>query len=360
VTTDQLDPTASAEYWSVLRESAKQLVGRNWGLREALTLMDQDVPLWSAKLWQAACDSDWNNLLVPASSGGGGGTVGDLCVLSETIGTSVAPIPLAASAAANWYLGCPESARTTLLVNEQPILVNQTTGPYTATCSWPFIPYGMIASRLLVPVLISGDLRIVIVDAMSSGVTRMPIEPLDRSPSAAIELRDVSVEPASAVDETLPRLISGRWEGAVNRLRLGIASELTGVAAAANNDAVEYARERITFGRPIGFNQAIKHRLVDDRCNIEISRALIARAAVDLENGAGDSAASVALACFWAMDALRAVPESAIQVFGGIGYTWEHHAHLYLRRAAVLAALLGPMARDRDVAAAWLARRLPG
>jgi alkylation response protein AidB-like acyl-CoA dehydrogenase len=358
VTTDQIGPSASAEYWSILRESARQLVGRNWSLHEALTLMDEDAPLWSGKLWQAACDSDWNNLLVEASSGGGGGTVGDLCVLSEAIGASLAPIPLPAAAAANWYLGSPGNVETTLVVNEAPVPVGQSSSPPTATCFWPIVPYGMIASHLLVPVLVSGNLRILVVDTSSPGVTRTPIEPLDRSPSAAIELRNVAVEPGSLVDETPSPLTVHRWDGARNRLRLGIASELTGVAAAANNDAVEYACERVTFGRPIGFNQSIKHRLVDDRCNVEISRALIARAAIDLESGEEDSTASVALACFWATDAMRTVPESTIQVFGGIGYTWEHHAHLYLRRAAVLAALLGPMARDRDAAAAWLARRL--
>lgn len=359
MTTDQLGPTASAEYWSILRESARLLVERNWDLHEALALMDEDAPLWSGKLWQAACDSDWENLLVPASFGGGGGTVGDLCVLSEAIGTSLAPLPLAAAAAANWYLGYPGGAETTLLVNEEPVLVDQASSEPTATCFWPIVPYGMIASRLLVPVLLSGDLHIVVVETSSPGVTRTPIEPLDRSPSAAIELCSIAVEAVPVVEDTPSLRTRNRWEGALNRLRLGIASELTGVAAAANDDAVEYARERVTFGRPIGFNQSIKHRLVDDRCNIEISRALVARAAVDLENDANDATASVALACFWAMDTLRTVPESAIQVFGGIGYTWEHHAHLYLRRAAVLTALMGPIARDRDTAAAWLARRLP-
>jgi hypothetical protein len=68
-------------------------------------------------------------------------------------------------------------------------------------------------------------------------------------------------------------------------------------------------------------------------------------------------ASAFALAAFWAGDALRAVPEGAIQVFGGIGYTWEHVAHVHLRRAAVLTALVGPRAAHRDRAADWLRER---
>jgi alkylation response protein AidB-like acyl-CoA dehydrogenase len=143
------------------------------------------------------------------------------------------------------------------------------------------------------------------------------------------------------------------------RLRrlLAWSAELTGVAAAANRAAVEYARERVAFGRPIGQFQAIKHRLVDQRATIEVGRALIGRAAAALGADAPDRAALVALAAFWAGDTLRAVPEGAIQVFGGIGYTWEHVAHVYLRRAAVLVALLGDRAAHRDLAADWLRHR---
>jgi alkylation response protein AidB-like acyl-CoA dehydrogenase len=132
-------------------------------------------------------------------------------------------------------------------------------------------------------------------------------------------------------------------DGALARLAIGWSAELVGVAAAVHEAATEYAKHRVAFGKPIGAFQAVKHRLVDLRGDIEVARALVGRAAQAVESGNVDDAdAMVALAAFWAAERLRAVPEGAIQVFGGIGYTWEHDAHLYLRRAAVLTALLPP------------------
>jgi alkylation response protein AidB-like acyl-CoA dehydrogenase len=134
-------------------------------------------------------------------------------------------------------------------------------------------------------------------------------------------------------------------------------AELVGVAAAVHDAATEYAKHREAFGRPIGAFQAVKHRLVDLRADVEIARALAGRAARAVEDDSPDAAAMVGLAAFWAGERMRAVPEGAIQVFGGIGYTWDHDAHCFLRRAAVLTALLGVPAAHRDVAVEWLAAR---
>jgi alkylation response protein AidB-like acyl-CoA dehydrogenase len=177
-------------------------------------------------------------------------------------------------------------------------------------------------------------------------------------PSAALELRGARAAPDAVV--AVGAEASALAVEVHLRTTLGWTAELTGVAAGANAAAVDYARERVAFGRPIGAFQAVKHRLVDQRAAIEVSRALVGRAALALDVGAPDRAALVALAAFWAGDALRAVPEGAVQVFGGIGYTWEHVAHVYLRRAAVLVALLGDHGLHRDTAAEWLRGRHGG
>ena len=109
--------------------------------------------------------------------------------------------------------------------------------------------------------------------------------------------------------------------------------------------------------RPIGSFQAIKHRLVDQRSAIEVGRALVNRAADACDRTTPTPTALVSLAAFWAIDSLRAVPEGATQVFGGIAYTWEHEAHVHLRRAATVAAALGPRAEHRQAITDWLATR---
>jgi len=175
---------------------------------------------------------------------------------------------------------------------------------------------------------------------------------MDAMPLADVSFDGVRVD-ASALVARGPKA-RRRLDGARARLSVGWAAELVGVAAAVHDAATDYAKHRIAFGRPIGAFQAIKHKLVDLRGDLEVARALVNRAARAIEDDASDRDAMVALTSFWAAERLRRVPEGAIQVFGGIGYTWEHDAHLYLRKAAVLTALLPPSSASCDVAASWL------
>jgi alkylation response protein AidB-like acyl-CoA dehydrogenase len=191
-----------------------------------------------------------------------------------------------------------------------------------------------------------------VVDPTGPGVTREALTPLDHGPAACITLDEAPIERIADGSDAVHR-----HHDAVMRWRVGLVAELVGVAAAANAAASEYAKVRVAFGRPIGSFQAIKHRLVDQRSNIEVGRALVNRAADACDHDHRDAAALVSLAAFWAIDSLRSVPEGATQVFGGIAYTWEHEAHVYLRRAATLAASLGSRTEHRKAITAWLATR---
>jgi alkylation response protein AidB-like acyl-CoA dehydrogenase len=215
-----------------------------------------------------------------------------------------------------------------------------------------FVPYGAVAARLLVLAREDETSVLGIVDPAGPGVTRTPLTPLDHGPAAAISIGGAPIQVvAEGIDA------ERRHGDAILRWRLGVVAELVGVAAAANEAATEYAKVRVAFDRPIGTFQAIKHRLVDQRSAIEVGRALVNRAADACDRSHPDAAALVSLAAFWAMDSLRAVPEGATQVFGGIAYTWEHEAHVYLRRAATLAASLGSRAQHRKTITDWLATR---
>jgi alkylation response protein AidB-like acyl-CoA dehydrogenase len=162
----------------------------------------------------------------------------------------------------------------------------------------------------------------------------------------------------SPVDIVGEGVVAGtRHRDATLRARVAQAAELVGIASAANDAATEYAKLRIAFDHPIGAFQAIKHRLVDQRCAIEVGRALVNRAADACQHDHPDAPALTSLAAFWGIDALRAVPEGATQVFGGIAYTWEHDAHVHLRRAATGAAALGTRAYHRDMVTRWLCGR---
>jgi alkylation response protein AidB-like acyl-CoA dehydrogenase len=126
-----------------------------------------------------------------------------------------------------------------------------------------------------------------------------------------------------------------------DRAVAALACEQTGGAAAALDMTVAYAKDRIQFGRPIGSFQAIKHRCADMAVAVEAARSASSWAAAVAADAPQDlplAAATAALAC---SEAYSFVAAETIQVHGGIGFTWEHPAHLHFRRAATDAMLFG-------------------
>ncbi len=169
------------------------------------------------------------------------------------------------------------------------------------------------------------------VTASADGVSRHDLPALDPTrPLTRVLLRDA---PALWLADGVGRLVP--------ELALLVAADSLGGAAAVLHDAVDYARQRIQFGRPIGSFQAVKHRLADmsvalDQAGAAVEAAL-GRWAVDPT----DAALDASIAKLAAVDAYRLVAEGAIQTYGGIGFTWEHPAHIYLKRAHTNGELAG-------------------
>lgn len=122
-----------------------------------------------------------------------------------------------------------------------------------------------------------------------------------------------------------------------------LAAQSVGAAASALERTVEYVKTREQFGRAIGSFQAVKHRLADLYVRVQAARSAAYYAAWDPAAGG--------LALAQALEALRITTAEAVQLHGGIGFTWEHEAHLYFKRAAADELLFGPVHRLRDHAA---------
>jgi len=137
-----------------------------------------------------------------------------------------------------------------------------------------------------------------------------------------------------------------------------LAAEMLGAAERVLEISTEYAKERVQFGRPIGSFQAVKHRLADMLVDVESMRNAVYYAAWAMERGTEDAslAASMAKAC--ASDAASRVTKSGIQVHGGIGFTWEHDAHLYLKRVKFDEHCFGDATEHRERIANLLRARL--
>ncbi|MFF6908073.1 acyl-CoA dehydrogenase family protein [Streptomyces sp. NPDC012389] len=175
----------------------------------------------------------------------------------------------------------------------------------------------------------------------SEGLTRTRLTAMDETrPLARLELRDTAAEllgPDEAADVCGALADTGRTAAAV------LAAEAVGAAAGALERTVAYVKEREQFGRAIGSFQAVKHRLADLYVRVEAARSAAYYAAWDPAAGP--------LALAQALEAARITAGEAVQLHGGIGFTWEHEAHLYVKRAAGDALLFGPVHRLRDHAA---------
>ncbi|MEU2128352.1 acyl-CoA dehydrogenase family protein [Streptomyces sp. NPDC018352] len=160
-------------------------------------------------------------------------------------------------------------------------------------------------------------------------------------PLARIELRDTEAELLGA-DDTAD--VTGALASAGHPVAALLAAQAVGAAGSALERTVEYVKAREQFGRAIGSFQAVKHRLADLYVQVQAARSAAYYAAWDPADAGG-------LALAQALEALRIATAEAVQLHGGLGFTWEHEAHLYFKRAAADELLFGPVHRLRDHAA---------
>ncbi|MGW7261889.1 acyl-CoA dehydrogenase family protein [Streptomyces sp. NPDC054842] len=177
------------------------------------------------------------------------------------------------------------------------------------------------------------------------GLVRVRQTALDVTrPQARVELRDVTAELLGSEDADVLGPLAAAGDGAAAVL----AAEAVGAADRALERTVEYVGQRHQFGRPIGSFQAVKHRLADVYVRVQAARSAAYYAAWACGSGA-ERVGGLALA--QALEALRSAAAEGIQLHGGIGFTWEHEAHLYFKRAAGDELLFGPVHRLRARAA---------
>ena len=184
----------------------------------------------------------------------------------------------------------------------------------------------------------TADLVLVLVDGAVFAVDH--VAALHRTPLMSLDLtRRQAAVTASGVPATR---LTGTPGDFLDVARTLLAAELVGVAQRSLDMTVGYARNRVQFGRPIGSFQAVKQRAAEMLTRVELARSAAAHAAECL--GTPEQALSAALAKAYCAEAAREVTADAIQLHGGIGFTWEHDAHLYFKRAIAADELLGPAA----------------
>ena len=219
---------------------------------------------------------------------------------------------------------------------------------YTLTGTKSYVTDGATASLLLVAARLAGTsgeegIGLFAVESDADGLSRTPLDTIDRTrKQATLELQNVRARSVGDVGDAWPALAK-----TLDQVAVCLSAEMVGGADHCLEMAVQYAKERVQFGRPIGQFQAVKHRCANMLLQVESARTASYYA---LWTAAGDDeelALVAPLAKAFCSEAYFTCASDNIQVHGGIGFTWEHDAHLYFRRAKSSELLFGDAAYHR-------------
>jgi 3-oxochol-4-en-24-oyl-CoA dehydrogenase len=328
--------------------AARELV-RDWAAGSGAAAAVRDIEQGEPKAWQPVFDGlaglGLFGVAVPEDFGGAGGNIEDLSAMVEEAAKALVPGPVATTALATLVVSDPQlraalasGERTAGVALDGDVEFDTSTSRASGTVPW--VLGGVAEGLLLVP---AGGTWLLIDSAAIDAAGTVAVEPLPATdysrPLARVVLTSA---PASVLDA------DGDWLADLAATLLS--AEAAGITRWALDTAVAYAKVREQFGKPIGSFQAIKHLCAEMLCRAEqvaVAAADAARAASDGDQRQLSIAAAIAAGI--GIEAAKANAKDCIQVLGGIGITWEHDAHLYLRRAYGISQFLGGSAR-------WLRR----
>jgi alkylation response protein AidB-like acyl-CoA dehydrogenase len=321
-----------SEEQQLLRETARQLLRAE--CPATLVRAHADDPSVAQSLFDRHL-RDWVAL--------GEGDLVDLCLFLEEAGGVLLPGPFFPTTA----LFVPLLAAV-----DHPALAEATTGSLTGTLAlagrdgrWresgdDVRTFVLEADRVdRVAIVVPGPMLAV---AEATALRPRPVATLDTS------RRVFEIELGGECDEDLVAVSPARLASVIERATVALAAELVGVARWLVDTAVTYARERVQFDRPIGSFQGVQFQLVDVGLDVERASAAVYYAAMCIDADDEDRHRATHVAKAAAGRAARHAAKVGLQVHGGIGYTWEHDLHLYLRRAYASDDLLGDVAWHHD------------
>ncbi|MEU6710147.1 acyl-CoA dehydrogenase family protein [Nonomuraea sp. NPDC046802] len=274
-----------------------------------------------------------SGLIIPEEYGGAGAGLAELAVALEETGAALLPGPFLTTAFAVFaltatpgeeLLSAIAEGRTTATLARHDL---QAPDDATVSGTLPQVLSGMDADVLLAR---AGDV-LVAVELTAPGVTR-----------AALETLDLTRGQAKVTLRGAPCRVLGPWPEIDDLVAVALAAEQLGVMRAALGAIVAYAKVRVAFGRYIGSYQGVKHKLADMHCKLEQAESIVRYAAWAADESPGELPEAAALAQAYVGRACFEVARDHLLLFGGIGYTWEHDAHLFYKRAKADEVLLGP------------------
>jgi alkylation response protein AidB-like acyl-CoA dehydrogenase len=348
----------------LLQQTAKDFLDENAPLSVCREVLESDEP-YSKGLWQGAAELGWLGAAIPEAYGGAGFGHLELAVIAEELGRALAPIPFSSSV----YLASEALLRAGSDEQRQRILPRLVAGEAIGTMALGEkpgqngvegiearceggritgtklpVPDGDVADYAVVAARDGSGISLYLVSLADAGVRREAIHSLDPSRSVARLILDGA--PAELLGE------AGRGaelaEAILDRAAVLLAFEQLGGASRAFEMTVEFTLQRYAFGRAIASFQAIKHRLADLWCEIELARSNCYYGAWALSNEDPELATASCLARIQASKAFDLACVEMMQLHGGVSFTWEYDCHLFYRRAKWTSVVLGSPASWRE------------
>ena len=367
MTTAQQDAERAGEL-AALREAVRDLVEGSGGIAAARRRLDTGPghtgPGYDEQAWRLlGSEMGLAGLGIAEDLGGVGGGLAELAVVAEELGRSLLPVPFfSATVLAGQILArCPDTGADVLARVSAGGELAAFAGTDADGCWRPdrlpveakadgrlygraeFVLDGAAADHLVVAARTPAGCDLFLVAGDGEGVERRALETLDPTRAQA----RVSFDGARGTPLTAEGSGAAAVAAGLDVALVVLAAEQVGGAAACLDLAVEYAKIRHQFSRPIGSFQAIKHKLADLLLLVEMGRSAVDRALL-AEHDATRLAEAATVAKIWCSDAYTTVATENVQIHGGIGFTWEHDAHLYFRRARADEQLLGDATVHRE------------
>jgi len=342
-----------------LRAAVRKFCADNFDEPTVRTLMESDVTYDPAVWLRLGSELGVLGMSVPEADGGVGGSLVDQAVAVEEFGAALGCGPLFGTV----YLAIPALVACGSGPTRDELLAALVEGERTAAFAVNDSAGGF-DPNVTITAAGSGDAAVLtgtaarVVDATAADVILVAAKGSDGVSLYAVDAAAVRRTPLVTMDLTRPqadvifsdspaRLLAGPADAErviTHALQVGaalLAVEAVGAAQHMLDLSVEYSKSRLQFGRHIGSFQAIKHRLADMLVDLEHARSTAYHAVWALTDGTDDPELAVSIAQAVCSAAFSRIAADSIQVHGGIGFTWEHQAHLYFKRAATDAALLG-------------------
>jgi alkylation response protein AidB-like acyl-CoA dehydrogenase len=352
-----------------LQESTRGLLATRAALESTRALLDT-ADDFDAKVWQQGAELGWSALAVAEDQGGLGQQLVDLVIVAVEQGRFLLPSPFTPTVVVVDALACATPERSEILgelmagtasaawafgergrrwaVDSLQLQARSTADGYVLTGEKTHVQDAGSARWLLVDTVLGDQPARFVVPAGAPGMTLHREQTLDITRA----YYDVSFDTVALPGESL--LASGfeAASGIERSAHMAVVltcAELVGIGERLLEMTVQYAKDRVQFGRPIGSFQAVKHKCATMRLWVQAATAATYYAAMSVDANAGDRARAVSVAKAYTSDAICRAAGEALQIHGGVGFTWEHDLHLYIRRARSSALLYGDATHHREL-----------